>query len=400
MHAKATLRDVVFLALIAALPPMATDMYLAAMPVIAEQWRVPTNQVGLTLVLWFVSFSVGLLLCGPVSDHYGRKPVLIGGLTLFAGASLACAGTGTVGQLILCRILQGAGAAGPSSMCMAICRDRFEGQQRKTALAWLGVILAVAPMVSPMIGAMMLKAFHWRAIFIVQGAAAMIPLAASIRFRETIASRVPGHIGNWLARYVVLLGNRRYVMANKVMGLLIGPYFGYLAIVSMVYIEFFKLSEQMFSILFGINAGMSMLGAFVCTRLVKFMSDGVLLTLCMVGGIAGGLGIVLFGGLHPLGFAVPMGVCTFCGGMSRPLSNHLVLEQVHTDVGSASSFMVFYQFMVAAGCMAIASMPWSRPIQAYGMLAMALPAGVLLFWPTLWHRLQHPSLATPSQTPA
>ncbi|RPJ34351.1 MAG: MFS transporter [Planctomycetaceae bacterium] len=232
---------IVFLAAIAAVPPMATDMYLAAMPIIAAEWGVAAGPVALSLVLWFGGFSVFLLVCGPLSDKYGRRPVLLAGLMLFAGASAACMVAANVVQLIAFRVLQGVGAAGPSSMCMAICRDRYEGPRRKHILAWIG----------------------------------------------------------W----------------------------------------------------------------------------------------------------HYTAFAGCMCTITFFCGMSRPLSNNLILEQVHQDIGSASAFIVFYQFMVGAICMRFVTAPWTAPIVVFGLLALLVPAAVLAIWPLLLRMLKSQSVVV-ARSPA
>ena len=372
-----------FLAAIAAVPPLATDMYLAAMPTIAAQWGVPDSQVALSLVLWFGGFSVFLLVCGPLSDKFGRRPVLLAGLALFTLATGACALAANVVQLVIFRVLQGIGAAGPSSMCMAICRDRYEGPQRKHALAYVGIVLGLAPMIAPLIGATLLKFASWRAIFAVQGVLGLLTLVISLGYVETATERVSGHVFALMKRYGVLLRNRRYTLSNTAMGLILGPFYGFIAFAPIVYIQLYGLSNHAFSVLFGVNAAMGMLGAFVCTRVTRFVSDAVLLTVCLVGCVAGGAGVLISGGWHYLAFAACMGVFTFFCGVSRPLSNNLILEQVQQDIGSASSFIVFYQFMVGAVCMRIVSASWSSPIVVFGILAVSLPAAVLVFWPLL-----------------
>jgi DHA1 family bicyclomycin/chloramphenicol resistance-like MFS transporter len=386
---------VVFLAGIAAVPALATDMYLAAMPVIARQWGVPDSRVALSLVLWFVSFSVFLLVCGPLSDKYGRRPVLLVGLTLFTAGSVACSLATSVGQLIAFRILQGIGAAGPSSMCMAICRDRYEGPQRKHVLAWIGIILGLAPMIAPSIGAAMLEFAHWRGIFVTQATLASLVLLVSWRlYRETAAERVSGHFLALMGRYAWLARNTRYILTVTVMGLIVGPFFGFIGFASIVYIKIYGLSSQAFGLLFGLNALMGMSGAFASTRITKRMSDTALLTICLIGGVVGGAVVLICGGRHYAAFATGMCLVTFFCGMSRPLSNHLILEQVRTDIGSASSFIVFYHFMVGAVCMKIVTAPWHAPIRAFGVLALVTPVVVLAIWPFLLRLLNtHHELA-------
>lgn len=385
---------IVFLAMIAAVPAMATDMYLAAMPTIASQWTVPDSRVGLSLVLWFATFSLFLLVCGPVSDRHGRRPVLLAGLTLFVVATFACALAQNVWQLIGFRILQGIGAAGPSSMAMAICRDRYDGLARKRALAYIGIILTVAPAVAPTVGAWLLEWFNWRAIFLTQGMLGMVTLLVSLRYRETAAERVPGRLLGLMGRYRHVIANRRYLFANMAMGLILGPFYGFIAFSSIVYIQIFGLSERAFGLLFGLNALMSMAGAFTCTQVVRYFSDTILLTVCLVGCTFAGAGILMAGSWHYLGFAGFMCAITFFCGMSRPLSNHLILQQVDRDIGSASSFIVFYQFMVGAACMRIVTTGWSDPIFVFGVVAFLLPASVLLIWPLLLRALGAPASAT------
>lgn len=376
-----------FLGLIAAVPALSTDMYLAAIPLIAEQWAVSETRVGHSMVFWFLSFSITLLVCGPLSDKYGRRPVLLSGLFLFTVSSFLCASAANIQQLILYRVLQGASAAAPSSMCMAICRDRYEGDRRKHILAYISIILSITPMLAPMIGAMLLKYVNWRSIFIVQGVLTVGTLIISLSYRETLLKPLTDRVYKLLGRYLRLLRNTNYLLANNAMGLLAGPFYGYLGFASIVYISIFGLSEQTFSVLFGVNAAISMLGAFTCTRITRFFSDVRLITAALLGYAICGLGMMLLGHFHFLLFAISMAGISFCLGLSRPLSNHMILEQVNTDIGSASSFIVFYQFLVGSACMAITTLPWQRPIFVFGLLAFTVPIFVLALWPMLIKRI-------------
>lgn len=381
--ARAPFMEILFLSLISAMPPLSTDMYLGAMPLIATQWHISTSLVSLSLVLWFVSFSVALLIFGPLSDKFGRKPVLVGGLILFTLASIGCAASMNVTQLILFRIIQGIGAAGPSAMVMAIARDRYQGNVRKNVLAYMGIIMALAPMIAPSIGALVLIFASWRDIFLLQAAYALMSLFFVAKFGETNKHLIPDKLITLMGRYRMVVSNRRFFLANATMGLLVCPMFAYIAICSTIYIKVFNLSEQMFGLYFGFNAMMLMLGAFLCTRLTRWYSDRAILTGCMVGCVIGGLGVLLLGSISAVVFALTIGVVSVCVGVSRPLSNHLILDQVQTDVGSASSFLVFYVFIAGAMSMALVSVPWGHPIAVLGWFAVLVPVVVLMVWPWL-----------------
>jgi DHA1 family bicyclomycin/chloramphenicol resistance-like MFS transporter len=178
------------------------------------------------------------------------------------------------------------------------------------------------------------------------------------------------------------------MLMNMSMGLILGPFYGFIPFSTIVYMKIYGLSPQAFSMLFALNAFMSMSGAYTCTRLTRFIGDIKLLTVCLLGCLCGGLGILAVGGYHFFAFSAAMCLFTFCCGLSRPLSNNIILEQVKTDIGSASSFIVFYQFIVGAACMSVASRDWARPIVAFGILAAAIPLLVLCFWPLLVKRLR------------
>ncbi len=380
---------VLFLALLSATPPLSTDMYLAAIPHIAEQWHAPVSLVNLSLVLWFVAFSFSLLFFGALSDRVGRRPVLLGGLLGFSIASALCAmATGPV-WLIVFRVLQGVAASAPSAMTMAYCRDCFEGRARQHLLAWIGIIISIAPMVAPSVGALILKVADWRVIFIILSVIGLGQLTvASFYFRESARKLEGGGVLAAVKRYARLSRNRNFVLANSSMCLLVAPLFGYVGIAATVYIDNFGLSEQAFGLLFAAAPLMSMIGAYTCTRLLQHFSDRQLIFVSLCGSVAAALFLLVLGAHYFAFFTIGVATFAFFSGISRPLSNHIILEQVNEDIGAASSTIIFTQFMAGALCMAITTAGWARPIAVYALTILALPGGVLLLWPWLAKRLR------------
>ena len=145
-------RPFLLLALLAAFPPLSTDMYLPAIPLLQKSWHQPLAMINLTLVGFFVSYCFFLLIYGPISDRFGRRKPLLAGIGIFIIASLLCAGSGNVISLIVLRILQAAGAAAASALALAISKDVYNGFERERILAYIGVIMALAPMLAPVIG--------------------------------------------------------------------------------------------------------------------------------------------------------------------------------------------------------------------------------------------------------
>ncbi|MCE5341754.1 MAG: multidrug effflux MFS transporter [Planctomycetaceae bacterium] len=374
---------ILFLGLLSTVSPLATDMYLPAIPTIAQAWHIGTDTASLSLVFYFVFFAAFMLVFGTMSDKFGRKPILLTGLFIFVAASFLCATSLNIRQLITWRIIQGIGAASPAAISLAICRDIYDGEKRKRALAYIGIILSVVPLTAPTIGSLFLKFADWRFIFITQAMLTSLTLLLSLGYTETLKEKLTANVFHIFGRYKSLILNRGYILANTIMGLISGPFFGFIAFSPIVYIQIFHLNTSMFGLLFALNAGMAMLGAFACTRLIKFFSDNKIITFGISGCIVSALAIVLFGRHNCYLFAAFMSIFTFCCGMTRPLSINLILSQVSSDIGSASGFIVFYTFVVGSTCMALTTAKWNNPILAFGLIAFILPLIVLIMWPVL-----------------
>lgn len=376
------IRTLLLLALLAGFPPMATDMYLPALPELQALWATDMSIINLTLVLFFLFFAVSLLIYGPVSDSHGRKPLLLIGIGLFIAASLLCAVAASVEQLILFRILQALGAASAASLSMAIAKDLFEAHQRQQLLAHLGVIVALAPMMAPVIGGWMLKWFSWHWIFITQAAWGAIAFLGVTRMPEPLKEKTPAGFAQILGRYLGLFKNRRYITLNALMALSMLPLFAFIAGSPAIYIEHFQVSPQWYGLLFGSNALAIMAGSYVCGRLTRRIPGWPLLRFGFVGMLIGGLAIWVLAEMGPLAFAASMFVITFSIGLTRPLSNNLILEQVERDIGAASSLLIFLHFLSGAVGMALISLQWSDRLQVIAV--MALISGAIMLAAFQW----------------
>lgn len=387
----AMLLFVLLLALLSAFPPLATDMYLPAIPHLVETWQLSLAVVNLTLVLFFVTYCASLLIYGPLSDRFGRKPPLIAGLLLFISGSMLCAFSNSIWMLVSARIIQALGAGSASAISLAMARDRLPGSQRERVLSQISVIMALAPMISPMIGSLILQYLSWHWIFSAQGFMGLIALIGVMINPESH----PGSRGDtWGAlrqSYGRVLRNRGLmglVLCNSLTGL---PLFAFIAGSASIYISDFQLSESRFSLLFGANAICFMAGSMSCLRFGKIIGTLRMVTFGYSGVIAGG-SCLLFPILNgPLRFALPMGIITFFLGLSRPPSNNLILEQVREDAGTASSVMVFSYFLFGALSMAAVSLNWRDKIHFIGLLALLSGSCALGLWLFLRHRLFLPT---------
>ena len=159
------------------LGPFAIDMYLPAMPIIADDLNASVSGSQATLMAFFVSFGASQLIYGPASDVFGRKAPLYFGLTIFAIASLGCAIAPTIEWLVGMRFVQGIGAAAVMSIPRAVIRDCFVGNEATRLMSTVMLIIVVSPMFAPLLGTAVIAPFGWRAIFVAVAVASLVGFA-------------------------------------------------------------------------------------------------------------------------------------------------------------------------------------------------------------------------------
>ena len=376
------------LVLLTAFPALSTDMYLPAMPTLQQIWHQPVAVVNLTLIGFFVTFCFALLVYGPVSDRFGRRPPLLTGVTLYITACLACAAAPDVAWLIVARVLQAAGAAAAAALALAITKDVYDGRQRARIIAHIAVILALAPMLAPIIGSWLLAWASWRWIFVIQGFMGAVALYGVWRMPETLPVVVASGAREVAAGYRRLFKNRRFMSITLTMSLLALPFFAFIAGSADMYINGFGLTARQFGYFFGFNATGIMFGPMLFSRLSHRVPAERLMSAGFAGVGIGGLFMVLGPGGGPWHLALCNWAMVFSFGLCRPPTNNLALEQVHRDAGSASSLLVFTYMLVGAGGMGLISLDWADKVRFLGVLGTMAGTLNLLFWLRFKHRFR------------
>lgn len=204
----------VMLGILTAIGPLSIDMYLPSFPMIERDLAAPSGSIELSLATFFIGLAMGQLVYGPLSDRFGRKPLLYVGFTLYTLASLGCALATSVSWLYVSRFVQGVGGCAGIMIPRAMVRDRTTPQEMARAFSMLLLVMGVAPILAPLFGGWMLVLGGWRAIFgILTGYGALCLVIAFWRLNETrdTTHAAPLRMGDVLRTYGRLLIDREFI---------------------------------------------------------------------------------------------------------------------------------------------------------------------------------------------
>jgi DHA1 family bicyclomycin/chloramphenicol resistance-like MFS transporter len=369
-----------FVALLTAFPMLSTDLYLPALPSISEQLNTTVELVNLTLVIFFIFISISALVCGPLSDRLGRKPVLLSGVTLFFIASIACALSANIHILILSRAFQAMGAGAGVSISTAIVKDYFPPDKKEKAFALISALVGVVPIVAPVIGAQLLKWMSWRGAFFGFALTGLIIILLGIRFQETHTRRSTESVPVSVLRLFFVLRNPAFARLLVLFALSPLPMFAYVGISAILYIQDFGLTEQQFSLYFAGNALVVIAGSFVYLYLAKFIRPVTILTASFVISFISGILIITIGGTHPLLLLLSTATGTLGFSIQRPPSLNFMLEQQDTDTGSASALMNSLMMFVGSFGLYLVSLEWENRFVVLGTMFAVINIVGWLFW--------------------
>jgi DHA1 family bicyclomycin/chloramphenicol resistance-like MFS transporter len=370
---------VIFLAALTAFPALSTDLYLPALPGMTVYFGVPEYQTNLTLILFFVVYSITGLIWGPLSDRYGRRPVLLVGLVIYVAAGILCGVSSNVFQLMASRILQAVGAAAASGTATAIVKDVYRGRRREVIIAVIQSMIVLSPAVAPVIGALILRLTSWRGTFMAQAILGLMVLAGAIAFRETIGTRLTGHPLASLKRLGIVLNNRTFVYLLINFSLLGTAAMAFIASSSYIYEETFGVSSQVYSYFFAMFAVGMAAGSQLYVRLSRRFSRDKILMGCFTASAASGILMLFIGPLGPWPFILallPMPIAFSC---MRPPAVYLMLAQHEGDAGSVSALMgSTFMVMASLGMLVVSMNLWGR-VELVGALTLgfAVLSGVM-----------------------
>lgn len=372
---------IVFIAILSAFVPLSTDLYLPALPGMSAYFDTSTDRINLTLSAFFIFYALGSLIWGPLSDHYGRKPILITGLGLYVLASTFCALMPSVDGLILWRIFQALGGSAAGAVATAIVKDEYSGKKRESVLAIVQSMVLISPAVAPVLGAFMLKVTSWRGIFWNLTGIGMVALVFSLLFQESIPQRTSGMLLQSLGHLGKVLKNRGFTYLLVLFSLGVISTLAFIASSTYIYQDGFHLSSQMYSFYFSLNALGMIAGPMIYLWLSRRFHPESIIRTCFASVAASGLLVCLFGNLQPWIFALCILPATIAGSCIRPPSTNMMLEQQKGDTGAVSSLMGCAGHLMGSLGMQLISLSWSNTILTLGIMMFSTAAVSLLAWP-------------------
>lgn len=381
------LRILLILGALSAFGPLAIDFYLPSFPTLARQFATDVEHVQLSLAAYFVGIALGQLFYGPLADRFGRRVPLLLGVTLFTGASLACALAPSLEWLIGARFVQALGGCAGMVITRAVVRDLCDPLASAKVFSQLVLVMGLAPILAPLGGGLLLNTLGWPWIFHSLALfAGLCLLAVVLWLPETRPQHLqPAPLGGAFGQYRALLGNAPFMGYSLAGGVAMAGMFAYIAGSPFVFIELYAVPAEHYGWLFGSNALGFVIMAQINARLVRMGGPALWLRRMVLVYLISGLCLLALAAWQPANLwplLIPLFICVASLGCVLPNATACAMAGQGRHAGSASGFLGSLQFTVAAGASALvaslhdgSALPMALVIALCGAAACAFAWG-------------------------
>ena len=374
---------VLLIVILTTIPPFSTDMYLPALPEMVAYFGTTDAILNMTLYGFMFFQAVAMLALGPISDKYGRKPVLAISIIIYIISSFFAAAAPTIELFILARMIQGASSGGMMVISIALIKDCFEEKVRNTVLTLSVVLGVIGPVASPVLGAYLIEAVNWQSTLAFPGVLTILCLIITLLFTESLPAeeKLSGSIPSVFKRMIGICRHKSFMAFLLSMGMFSLPFMAYLAVSSYIFVEGFGLAGTTYSYLLATNAVLGTVGMLILQRLTKGGSNKSMGVVVIILSLVSSLIMLSVGYLNPAVCFIGMTFCVVAAFAARPYALAILMNQFDGDTGSVSS--VFNFTLVFIGClgMAAATLPWPTYIIGLGICSLfaGVAAAVLMF---------------------
>ena len=368
---------VLLLGVLSAFGPFVVDLYLPSLPQLASFFETSASMTQLTLTTAMIGLAVGQLLLGPLSDKFGRKKPLIISLVIYIISTVLIVFSPNIEKMIVLRVIQGLSSAGSVVISRAVATDLYRGREMTRFFGLLMTINGLAPIISPILGSLLLEYISWKGVFVFLALIGVIVLLFCFRLKEslTVENRLQGSIFATFSTFGVIIKNRLFMSYVGIESFLLGAMFAYIAASPFILQSFYGLSAFIFSLCFGANGAALVIGANIGGKLPNRQA----LAIGVLAFVVAALYTIAVLIIQPYWLFVEIGffAMLLLMGITFPAISTLAMESERQYAGSASALLGFAPFFlggIVSPLVGIGNIFYSTAlvILACGILALAI----------------------------
>ena len=337
---------VLLLGVLSAFGPFVVDLYLPSLPQLASFFETSASMTQLTLTTAMIGLAVGQLLLGPLSDKFGRKIPLIISLVIYIISTVLIVYAPNIEAMIVLRVIQGLSSAGSVVISRAIATDLYRGREMTRFFGLLMTINGIAPIISPILGSLLLEYISWKGVFVFLALIGVVVLFFCFRLKESLSieNRLQGSIFATFSTFGVIIKNRLFMSYVGIESFLLGAMFAYIAASPFILQSFYGLSAFIFSLCFGANGAALVIGANIGGKLPNRQA----LAIGVLAFVVAALYTIAVLIIQPYWLFVEIGffAMLLLMGITFPAISTLAMESERQYAGSASALLGFAPFFL------------------------------------------------------
>ena len=367
---------ILLIVILSTIPPFSTDMFLPALPEMVKYFHTTEAVLNITLYGFMFFQAVSMLILGPISDKYGRKPILTLSIIAYIITSLLASVAPTIETFIICRMIQGAASGGMLVVSIALVKDCFEERVRNTIFTLTVVLGVIGPVASPVLGAYLIEAVNWQSTLAFPGLLTVICLIITLLFTESLPAdeKLTGSLPSVFKRMIWVCRHKSFMTFLIAMGLFSLPFMAYLAVSSYIFVEGFGVAKTTYSYMLAINAILGTTGMLALQKLTKGGSNKSMGVVVIIMSLVSSFVLLSVGYMNAAVCFIGATFCVIAAFAARPYALGILMSQFDGDTGSVSS--VFNFTLVFLGCLGMVAGTLPGPTYIIGLGACCLFAGV------------------------
>ena len=337
---------VLLLGVLSAFGPFVVDLYLPSLPQLASFFETNASMTQLTLTTAMIGLALGQLLLGPLSDKFGRKKPLIISLVIYIISTVLIVFSPNIETMIVLRVIQGLSSAGSVVISRAVATDLYRGREMTRFFGLLMTINGIAPIISPILGSLLLEYISWKGVFVFLALIGVVVLFFCFRLKESLSveNRLQGSIFATFSTFGVIIKNRLFMSYVGIESFLLGAMFAYIAASPFILQSFYGLSAFIFSLCFGANGAALVIGANIGGKLPNRQA----LAIGVLAFVVAALYTIAVLIIQPHWLFVEIGffAMLLLMGITFPAISTLAMESERQYAGSASALLGFAPFFL------------------------------------------------------